>query len=99
MTRELPEKNLPKPLSASTPIAISWSGTSSGLRVNQLCNDARVITGMLFAVALETLFTAVVAVVALAIWLEWIYLREKRKHNQLHQTDSQSPHRRRLRPH
>ena len=59
--------------------------------MNQLWNSATVNVGMLFAVALDTFFTAAVAVVALAIWFEWMYLREKRKRNQLHQTDSQSP--------
>jgi hypothetical protein len=58
--------------------------------VNQLWNSARVNTRMLFAAGLETFFTAVVAVVALAIWFEWMYLREKRKRNQLRQTNAQS---------
>lgn len=91
MTRELPEENLPKPMSASSQIASGPVGTSSGLEMNQLWNSATVNIGMLFAVALDTFFTAAVAVVALAIWFEWMYLREKRKRNQRHQTDSQSP--------
>jgi cbb3-type cytochrome oxidase subunit 3 len=46
---------------------------------------------LLAASVLETGFTAVLAVVALAIWFEWIYRREKRKHDQATRQHSSKP--------
>lgn len=85
-----PEKNVPTRLFRQDKSASRGHETSSGFIVNQLWNGAKVNACMLIAVGLETLFTSVVAVVALAIWFEWMYLREERQRNQPPPTDSQS---------